>query len=166
MKINDDHLYHGAALTQIAEHPQFTAINAVRIGDTVSRSAFRINDSIGVFLKYANEPKPPAHDYIFTFSKANKDELTKLATQSDKLFIAMVCIEDRHICCIEYAEFQMWLQKRQRALEHAEDSSTILIGLPKGKEFRLNMNQPGRRKVYLDKPLLVPRNLYPNVLFE
>lgn len=166
MKINDDHLYHGAALTQIAEHPQFTAINAVRIGGTVSRSAFRINDSIGVFLKYANEPKPPAHDYIFTFSKANKDELTKLATQSDKLFIAMVCIEDRHICCIKYTEFQMWLQKRQRALGHAEDSSTILIGLPKGKEFRLNMNQPERRKVYLDKPLLVPRNLFPNALFE
>jgi len=27
MKIADDHLYHGAALLQIAEHAQFTAIN-------------------------------------------------------------------------------------------------------------------------------------------
>jgi hypothetical protein len=65
MKINDDHLFHGAALTQIAEHPQFTAINAVRFKGVLSRSAFRINDSLGVYLKYAQKPKQPAGDYIF-----------------------------------------------------------------------------------------------------
>lgn len=32
MKIHDDHLYHGAALTQIAEDDQFTAINALKLG--------------------------------------------------------------------------------------------------------------------------------------
>lgn len=32
MKIHDDHLYHGAALTQIAEHPLFIAINALKVG--------------------------------------------------------------------------------------------------------------------------------------
>jgi hypothetical protein len=166
MKINDDHLYHGAALTQIAEHPQFTAINAVRVGGGISQSAFRINDSIGVYLKYASEPKPPAEDYIFTFTKANKDELAKIATQSDKLFVALVCIDDRQICCLEYSELQAWFQKRQHALGKNEDRSTILVKLPKGKEFRVNMNQPRRRKVYLADPQLVPRNRFPNALFE
>jgi hypothetical protein len=166
MKINDDHLYHGAALTQIAEHPQFTAINAVRAGGGISQSAFRINDSIGVYLKYASEPKPPAEDYIFTFTKANKDELAKIANQSDKLFVALVCIDDRQICCLEYSELQAWFQKRQRALGTTEDTSTILVKLPKGKEFRVNMNQPRRRKVYLADPQLVPRNRFPNALFE
>lgn len=28
MKINKDHLYQGAALTQIAEHEKFTTLNA------------------------------------------------------------------------------------------------------------------------------------------
>jgi len=28
MRINDDHMYHGAALTQIVEHPTFKAVNA------------------------------------------------------------------------------------------------------------------------------------------
>lgn len=166
MKINDDHLYHGAALTQIAEHPQFTAINAIRVDGVVSRSAFRINDGIGVYLKYASEPKPPAKDYIFTFTKPNKDELTRIAAQSDKTYIAFVCIDDRQICCVEFDVFQEWLAKRHKALGHAEDTSTILVNLPKGKEFRVNMNQPGRRKVYLDKPLLVPRNRFPDALFE
>ena len=30
MKIGNEHLYLGAVLNQIAEHPQFTAINALR----------------------------------------------------------------------------------------------------------------------------------------
>ena len=29
MKINDDEVYHGAALTQIAELPRFSAINTL-----------------------------------------------------------------------------------------------------------------------------------------
>lgn len=58
MKITDEHLYHGAALTQIAEHPSFTAINGIRIGGKLHRSAFRINDSIGVYFKYASKPTP------------------------------------------------------------------------------------------------------------
>ena len=62
MKINDDHMYHGAALIQIAEDPRFTAINVFQGGEGVSRSAFRINADIGVFLKYATKPKPSVSD--------------------------------------------------------------------------------------------------------
>ena len=31
MKIDDDHMYHGAVLLQIAEHPRFTAINTIEL---------------------------------------------------------------------------------------------------------------------------------------
>jgi len=31
MNIDDNHMYHGAALIQIAEHPQFTAINSLKV---------------------------------------------------------------------------------------------------------------------------------------
>jgi hypothetical protein len=36
------------ALTQVAEHPAFTAINAFKTDGEKSRCAFRINDSIGI----------------------------------------------------------------------------------------------------------------------
>lgn len=49
MKINDDHLYHGAALTQIVEHSQFAAINAFTVDGRISRSSFLVNNDIAVF---------------------------------------------------------------------------------------------------------------------
>jgi hypothetical protein len=54
MKITDEHMIHGAALTQIAEHKQFTSINAFIHKGKTSRSAFKINDGIAVFLKFAS----------------------------------------------------------------------------------------------------------------
>ena len=57
MRIHDDHMYHGAALTQIAEHPAFTAINAFEDKGTKSRCAFRINTAIGAYIKYSSAPK-------------------------------------------------------------------------------------------------------------
>ncbi len=33
MKIRDEHLYRGAVLNQIAEHPRFTAINTIEDRD-------------------------------------------------------------------------------------------------------------------------------------
>ena len=70
MKINDDHMYHGAALTQIAEHEQFTAINAFEHGGKTSRSAFIVNHDIGVYLKYAGKPVGRYKEYQFTFLAA------------------------------------------------------------------------------------------------
>ena len=56
MKINDDHMYHGAALTQIAEHPTFKAVNAFWLNGKKSNAAFRINDTTGIYVKYAGFP--------------------------------------------------------------------------------------------------------------
>ncbi len=57
MEIREEHLYHGAALNQIAQHKQFTAINALKLKTRTSRSSFRVNDDIAVYLKYCNKPK-------------------------------------------------------------------------------------------------------------
>ena len=91
MKINDDHMYQGAGLTQIAEHDLFTSINAVKVSGKLSRSAFKVNDTIGVFIKYAK--KPTNADYCFTFTKANKEELENLDKVCDTVFLALACIQ-------------------------------------------------------------------------
>ena len=166
MKINDAHMFHGSALTQIAEHPQFTAINGVRIGTKLSRCAFRVNDSIGVYLKYASEPILPHNDYIFTFGLDAKKELKWLFDVCDRVFVVLVCVDDRQICCISYEEFDNWIKQRQQKLQKRENTSTILVNLPKGKSFRVNMNEPGRRNLYLKDAQLVTRNRFPGALFE
>ena len=166
MKINDDHMFHGAVLTQIAEHPQFTAINGIRNGEKLSRCAFRVNDSIGVFLKYASEPTQPYKEYIFNFGRDAKKELNTLNDISEKVFISLVCVNDRQICCISYEEFDNWIKKRQQKLGKKESTSTILVRLQKGKSFRVNMNEPGRRGKYLEGTQVVARNRFPNALFE
>lgn len=95
MRVDDDHMYHGAALIQIAEDPQFTAINSFKLAAGVSRSAYRINDDIGVYLKYASKPTPAYREYLFTFQKQHLAELAAIAKATEKVFAALVCVKAR-----------------------------------------------------------------------
>ena len=101
MTIRNRHLYHGAALTQIAEHSQFTAINGIWSDNgSVPRGAFLINDRIVIYVKYASEPGPQ-DDYIFTFTQSQKEGIAHLDnSHRGRVFIVLVCVEDREICCI------------------------------------------------------------------
>ena len=79
MQVHDDHLYHGAALIQIAEDKRFTAIKfELKLSTGVSRSAYRINDTIGVYVKYASKPRGAVKEYQFTFLKDHLDELVAI----------------------------------------------------------------------------------------
>ena len=165
MKINDDHMYHGAALTQIAEHPQFTAINAFKTAGAISRSAFRINADIGVYLKYATKPKAPYGEYVFTFSADHLAELKSLRKNSNSAFLALVCVKAREICCLHYDQLMQLIDARTKAKGSPEDQYTILATIPEGKSFRVYVNAPGKRKTMLGKPIIVPRRSFPNIMF-
>lgn len=114
MHIHDDHMYQGAALTQIAEHPAFTAINAFKNNGEKSRCAFRINDSIGTCIKYASAPKGRYSEYLFTFQKKHLDELALLREKSGKVFAVLVCIKDKEICVLSYAELTRLIELRKK----------------------------------------------------
>lgn len=90
MKIHDDHKYHGAALTQIAEHPQFTAINAFGRGGARSRSGFIVNTDIGVYLKYATTKTKTFGEFVFTFNRQHLAEIDALAAKAEKTFVVFV----------------------------------------------------------------------------
>lgn len=166
MKIQDEHLYHGAALTQIAEHPQFTAINSLVIGGKKFSRAFKVNDSISVYLKYATLPTDSHREYIFNFKKQNLNELKNIQDSVGDPYIALSCIEDREICCVTWSALRDLLLRRKIILGHKEDQYTVLVTLKKGQAFRVNINQPGRRNLYLGKPIIVDRSRFPAVLFE
>lgn len=166
MQIREEHLYHGAALNQIAEHKRFTAINALRVKGKTSRSAFKINDGIAVYLKYCSKPKGRFTEYKFTFNKPQLKELTDIDSVGDNLHLALVCVKDRHICCIPYTMLTDMIAKRQADAGYSEDQYQLLVTLDAGEAFRLYINKPGRRKVMLGSAKKVARNRFPNDLFK
>jgi hypothetical protein len=100
MKINNDHLYHGAALTQVAEHPTFKAINEISIAGVRSRCAFLINTNIGLYLKYATKPKGRFKEFKFSFHSDSLEELKALKTPEREIFVCLICVSARQICCV------------------------------------------------------------------
>lgn len=166
MKINDDHLYHGAVLTQIAEHDQFTAINALKVNGDRSRSAFRVNDDIGVYLKYATKPTESFNEYPFTFNRQHLEELAAVADMVQRVFLALVCVKARQICLVKYGQLETLVKRRSKDKGADEDQYTLLATLPEGGKFRVYVNAPGRRKTMLGKPILVARNAFPDRLFS
>ena len=166
MKIGNEHLYHGAVLNQIAEHPQFTAINALRVGGETSRSAFKINNDIAVYIKYATQPTAPYREYVFNFNADNLLELTNISDADNDLFLALVCVRAKEICCFSYGILVDLIAERRRQRGANEDQYTILVTLNRRESFRVWMNAPGERGAYLREPDVISRNACPTVLFR
>jgi hypothetical protein len=166
MHINDDHMYHGAALTQIAEHPDFTAINAFNDAGTKSRCAFRINGDTGTFIKYARAPTTNAYEeYVFTFTRANLDELEEIAKKCRRTFVVLVCVREREVCVLSRGEFNLLILRRKSAYGGPEAQYNLLVTARKGKKFCVYVNSPGVKGAHL-APLNVARRSFPNVIFE
>lgn len=166
MKIENEHLYHGAALIQIAEDEHFTAINSLKVGDDVSKSAYRINDDIGVYLKYAGKPNNSHKEYVFNFSTENRAEMTSIAGTVREFYVALVCVEGKEICCLKYADVAQMLRRRRIAKGSDEEQVTVLVTMPKGKKFRVYVNSPGKKNALLGKATLVSRSDFPAVIFR
>lgn len=165
MKIDDDHQFHGAALMQIAEDPHFTAINAVTIDGETARSAFRVNADIGVYLKYATKPVSRYREYRFTFTAEQLEFLRKLEAVTGRVFLALVCIKGREICCLPYETFLDFVSRRRREKDADEDQYVIPVTLPSGKGFRAYINSPGSKGKILGKAVVISRSDFPRRLF-
>lgn len=164
MRINDDHMYHGAALTQIAEHPSFTAINVFKTDDGKSRSAFKINDSIGVYLKYASRPTGAAKEYVFTFTGSHLKEIADLKAKSEKVFVVLVCIAEREICVLPVSELESLIAARTKRNKAPEAQYQALVTAPANKSFRVYMNVPGKKGQALGVRT-VKRSSFPGLIF-
>ena len=166
MRIADDHMYHGSALIQIAEHPQFTSINSFKIKSEVFHNAFGINDGIGVYLKYASKPKGGFKEYVFTFTSEHLAQLARIDEVTEKLFLALVCVAGKEICALPYADLIQLIERRRKDNKGDEDQYTLLLTLPKDSAFRVYVSPVGTKGKALGKPLRIARNRFPNSLFE
>lgn len=165
MKINEDHLYHGAALTQIAEFPTFKAINAFELGGDKSRSAFIVNHDTGVYLKYATKPTKAFKEFVFTFTQANLKELGQLKAQHPRVFIVLVCYGAKEICTLTLERFEEHRAARETANHGPEPNYQLLVTVPANRSFRVYMNAPGKKKTSLSQQI-VSRNEFPKAIFN
>ena len=166
MKIDDDHQYHGAALIQIAESPQFTAINQFKFGAETSRNAYQINNNIGVYLKYASKPAPPHSEYTFTFHSEHLAELSRIAGKVENVFIAMVCVKVRQICCLSYESLTSLIQRREVAKGEPEKHYVILVTARRNESFHVYVNKPHVKNTMAGKPLIISLKDFPEVIFR
>jgi len=152
-------------LLQIAEHPQFTAINPLELGERNLRVAYKVNDDIAVYLKYASRPVGRYREYVFTFSAAHLADIYDVRNSLPCTFIALVCVADREICCLSEAELRSMVLARESELGEEEENVTVLVSIQQGKSLRAYVNVPGQRKGEALEVHVVPRSAFPAKLF-
>jgi hypothetical protein len=165
MKIRDDHMFHGAAMIQIAEHPQFTAINSLKVNSRVHENAYKVNDDICVYLKYASKPNSRG-EYPFTFHNQHLDDLNRISAAGHEIFLALVCVKGREICCLQYEALTSLIARRRTAVGAAEGQYVVLVTIPSGGSLHVYVNAPGVRGKKLGKDVVVPRKAFPGNLFS
>ena len=167
MKIRNDHMFHGATLLQIAEHPRFTAINSLTVLGKKSRSAYRINATIGVYLKYAaKKPSKNLGENSFTFTSAHLKELREISKQMQKAFLALVCVKDREIACLSLDHLWELVERRRQDSGRREAQYVVLVTARERKALRVYVNASGHKNLYLGQPLVVKRNAFPGNIFD
>lgn len=164
MKIRTEHKYIGAALMQIAEHEQFTAINAMKIQSELINNAFKINNNIGLLCKYASEPNSGG-EYAFTFQKEHVEAVSKIAKHNDHAFIALVCIEDGEICCLTVDQFNTLIENRKKSAGQDEELYQILVTAEQGNSLRAYVNAAGKKGKVAGKKLVITRKAFPDTIF-
>lgn len=165
MKIDDDHQYLGAALAQIAEDPQFTAINALTVSGETVRGAYKINHEIAAYMKYASKPTKPHGEYQFTFHQRHIDDLRKIAATNEKTYIVLVCVKIREICCLSYDEFSELIARRAAIVGSSEPQYVLLVTAKDHSKMRAYVNAPGKRNTILGTELKISRNAFPSAIF-
>ena len=164
MKINDDHLYHGAALIQIAEHSSFTAINSLRTASgSLHRTAYTINNDTGVFLKYAMSPNKSGV-YVFNFQRHFLRELKAIDAAHEDTFVILVCVKDRIICCLHFDQVMMLFTKLGKAQSGRRRQYTIQVSVEPNKQLHAFTYDPRSKGKKLDD-VPVARKAFPGVIF-
>jgi hypothetical protein len=165
MHIDDDHRHYGSALIQIAEDPHFTAINAFRCNGRNSRCGFRVNKDIGVYIRYRSGPKGRVPIYSFVFSHENLAGLRRMSRRLDRVFLALVCVKDREICCLRYPHFNKLVDERKAERGWQENEYVIDVLLAPRKQFRVGISSPGRKGTWLTH-FVISRGDFPQLLFQ
>lgn len=102
MKIQEQDLYHGAALTQIVEHISFKALNRA----STKYGHYLVNTDRHVFVKYR---KPNRSPWQHTLSEDEVDAMATEIKNGHAVFLCLVC-GSTSVCALNSSEIQTLLE--------------------------------------------------------
>lgn len=102
--------FHGLVLCRLIHSNK---INSIKLYPSKSNASYVINDRIGIFTKYSSKRLTP---WRFSFLKEHQDEIKKMKSELDLVFILLVCNRDG-VVCLDYKEFKQILDEEHEEIE-------------------------------------------------
>jgi hypothetical protein len=145
MKIQEKDFFHGAALTQIVEHPSFKALNKA----DEKYGHYQINHNTRILLKYRSKGESP---WTFELKEEDINTLIDDIASDQRSFLCLVCGKIS-VCILSSGEYQDLINTSQRTSQH------ITIELPPRSSMKV------KSKIFtLDHT--IPHTNFPNILFR
>jgi len=145
MKVQEQDIYHGAALSQIVRHQSFKALNS----GSSKQGHYLINSDRHVLVKYRTNSGPT---WQFTFKPDEVAAIKKMAKKSQSVFLCLVCGQDT-LCALNFDEIKILLSGTP------DEQQSITIEAPASKSLRVRGSNG-------DLPRTVAHNAFPQKLFE
>lgn len=116
-------------------------------------------------MRYRSEPKGEQIPlYRFGFSRDNLGELRQMKKHLTKVFLALVCVDDREICCLPYDDFERLVNLRRKAKGEDEQVYVAEVQVRQRERFRVGISPPNEKGQWL-KSFVIPRSDFPRRLF-
>jgi hypothetical protein len=146
MKIQKMDLFHGAALTQIVEHPSFKALNKA----DAKYGHYQINHDRRILIKYRDTSRSP-----WTFT-VNFDEIMMLnddlRRKDGRTFLCLVCGKTT-VCPLHEGDIDDLIDL------HGLSAQWIRVEIPSGGSMHLKGSKGGLKRA-------IPHKDFPVVLFK
>jgi hypothetical protein len=144
MLVDKQDLYHGAVLTQITEHPSFTALNKP---DTLY-GHYVVNHETRLFVKYLTKESSAWH---FRFSVDEMQSIQSDMEVTGRVFLCLVCGQ-KTICALNIQEFSNVIDLTSSEIQ------TITVEVPPGGSMHVKGTAGELEKT-------VKHNSFPDKLF-
>ena len=145
MKVQEKDIYHGAALTQIVEHPSFKALNRA----SPKYGHYLVNTDRQVFVKYRTKRASP---WQFTFQPDELSALSEAFDSGDKVYLCLVC-DGATVCALNKREIARVVDVA------ADDPQYIRVQVPRGGRCHVNGSAGALGRA-------VPHNAFPEKVFK
>jgi hypothetical protein len=146
MKIQQKHLFHGAALTQIVEHLSFKALNKA---DDGKYGHYQINHDRKLLVKHTQNGTT---SWQFTFQQDDLKTLQNDIDSSQKTYICLVCGQIT-VCAIDTLEIQDLLTLP------STQAQWIRVKMPPGGSLWAEGSKGSLLRA-------IPHNSFPNKVFS
>jgi hypothetical protein len=98
MKVQEQDIYHGIALTQIVQHESFKALNS----GSGKQGHYLINSDRHLLVKYRTND---GDTWQFTFGSSEIESIKKMELKSSLVFICLVCAQST-VCVLSLDEIK------------------------------------------------------------